>query len=115
MKKEKKSATKESDQKRRNKVPTGKKTPRLSGFIIIRLVAQVRLAKREKLGKLKSLTAILKQHKEIVAQRVIRSVPPEKLLAMEKKAAASPKTSGRNAIAKTCIKKTCIKRSSPNA
>ena len=69
-------------------MPKEKKIPRLSGFIIIRLAARVRLAKREDPGKLKNLKAVLDQH-EIVPQRLISSVTPEKLLAMEKKAAAS--------------------------
>ncbi|HET6977043.1 MAG TPA: S8 family serine peptidase [Pyrinomonadaceae bacterium] len=66
-----------------------KKQPGPSGFIIIRLAAHISLMQSDDLGKLWRLKAILEQYQQIPTRRLIRSVAPEKLLALEKKAASS--------------------------
>jgi len=59
-----------------------------SGFIIVRLAANVPNP-GEDLRKFPNFAAILNQHEGIVNRRLIRSVKPERLLEMEKKAAKS--------------------------
>lgn len=70
-----------------------KKKPDLTGFVIVRLSAQVPPTERDlaKLGRkqLPGLTRFLECHRKIKTRRLIRSVPPEKLLEMEKQAKAS--------------------------
>ena len=74
------------------KVTPANKRPSLSGFIIIRLPANVPirggdLRKREVRKKLPQLANLLNQHPKVVTQRVVRSVDPDKLLYLEKNAA----------------------------
>ena len=70
-----------------------KETPNLTGFVIVRLSAQVSPTERDltKLGReqLPDLTEFLECHRKIKTRRLISSVSPEKLLEMEKNAKAS--------------------------
>lgn len=70
-----------------NLLTEGKK-PRPSGFIIVRLAAHVP-DPGEDLSKLPNFAAILEQHNEIVIRRLIRSIGPERLREMEKRASTS--------------------------
>lgn len=68
--------------------------PNYSGFIIVRLAEGGSLEKTDNLRKvaksrLPGLSAFLDRHKEIATRRLIRSVEPEELLLMEKKASGS--------------------------
>src|SRR5829696_1784867 len=64
------------------------KKPNYTGFIIIRLSADVSSSEKD-LRRVRGLVGFLARHPEIVAQRLISSISPEKLLEIEQKALGS--------------------------
>ena len=93
MKTEKKLIRKRPDGKRPVNLKPAISKPNPTGFIIIRLQKNVSIdgsdLRRDGKEKLPKLTTLLERFPEIVTRRVVRSVDPKKLLAMEKAAATS--------------------------